>query len=156
MDGNSRTSAADYSKAIQQQMQSEINESEPEYEDESRSPATSWDSAPFGSSRIRESLSSVFMEITAAVRNNAAADQEFWCYIFSPAMHIADVALRFLKDLKMKIQMLNEQAQQPPVTLLVWRFHITRKEAVRNETAFAQLADVIAPGHGKTLAVPTL
>lgn len=26
--------------------------------------------------RIRESLSSVFMEITAAVRNNAAADQE--------------------------------------------------------------------------------
>ena len=37
--------------------------------------------------RIRESLSSVFMEITAAVRNNAAADQ----------------------DLKMKIQTLNEQ-----------------------------------------------
>merc|ERR550514_1686522 len=49
--------------AIQQQMQSEINE-------------------------IRESLSSVFMEITAAVRNNAAADQ----------------------DLRLKIQSLNEQA----------------------------------------------
>lgn len=29
-----------------------------------------------GSPRIRESLSSVFMEITAAVRNNAAADQD--------------------------------------------------------------------------------
>merc|ERR1712216_1114972 len=37
---------------------------------------------------IRESLSNVFMEITAAVRNNAAADQ----------------------DIKLKIQSLNEQA----------------------------------------------
>ena len=42
-----------------------------------------------GTLRIRESLSSVFMEITAAVRNNAAADQ----------------------DLKMKIQTLNEQVR---------------------------------------------
>merc|ERR1719343_1992843 len=60
------TDLADFKRhgaAIQQQMQSEINE-------------------------IRESLSSVFMEITAAVRNNAAADQ----------------------DIKLKIQSLNEQA----------------------------------------------
>merc|ERR1719336_44839 len=49
--------------AIQQQMQSEINE-------------------------IREMLSNVFLEITSAVRNNAAADQ----------------------DVKQKIQDLNEQA----------------------------------------------
>lgn len=60
---------------------------------------------------IRESLSSVFMEITAAVRNNAAADQ----------------------DLKMKIQMLNEQA-------------------VRNETAFAQLADAADQSQSKLRA----
>merc|ERR1719168_325154 len=69
--------------AIQQQMQSEINE-------------------------IRESLSNVFMEITSAVRNNAAADQ----------------------DIKLKIQSLNEQA-------------------VRNETAFAQLADAADQSQSK-------
>merc|ERR550514_452392 len=69
--------------AIQQQMQSEINE-------------------------IRESLSSVFSEITSAVRNNAAADQ----------------------DIKLKIQSLNEQA-------------------VRNETAFAQLADAADQSQSK-------
>merc|ERR1719336_2504563 len=69
--------------AIQQQMQSEINE-------------------------IRESLSSVFMEITAAVRNNAAADQ----------------------DIKLKIQSLNEQA-------------------LRNEAAFAQLADAADQSQSK-------
>merc|ERR1711964_916104 len=57
---------------------------------------------------IRESLSSVFMEITAAVRNNAAADQ----------------------DIKLKIQALNEQA-------------------VRNETAFAQLADAADQSQSK-------
>lgn len=68
---------------IQSQMQSEINE-------------------------IRETLSSVFMEITAAVRNNAAADQ----------------------DIKLRIQSLNEQA-------------------VRNETAFAQLADAADKSQGK-------
>merc|ERR1719401_2100386 len=68
---------------IQQQMQSEINE-------------------------IRESLSSVFMEITSAVRNNAAADQ----------------------DIKLKLQLLSEQA-------------------VRNETAFAQLADAADQSQSK-------
>merc|ERR1719261_1478401 len=52
-----------HSAAIQQHMQSEINE-------------------------IRESLSTVFMEITSAVRNNAEADQ----------------------DTRLKIQSLNEQA----------------------------------------------
>merc|ERR1740138_272352 len=72
-----------HSAAIQQQMQAEINE-------------------------IRESLSSVFMEITAAVRNNASADQ----------------------DIKLKIQSLNEQA-------------------VRNETAFAQLADAADQSQSK-------
>merc|ERR1740121_3198386 len=75
--------------AIQQQMQSEINE-------------------------IRESLSSVFMEITAAVRNNAAADQ----------------------DIKLKIQSLNEQA-------------------VRNETAFAQLADAADQSQSKLRSAVT-
>merc|ERR1719261_1915463 len=72
-----------HSAAIQQQMQAEISE-------------------------IRESLSNVFMEITAAVRNNAAADQ----------------------DIKLKIQSLNEQA-------------------VRNETAFAQLADAADQSQSK-------
>merc|ERR1719384_1079906 len=72
-----------HGETIQQQMQSEINE-------------------------IRESLSNVFMEITAAVRNNAAADQ----------------------DIKLKIQSLNEQA-------------------VRNETAFAQLADAADQSQSK-------
>merc|ERR1719223_394124 len=72
-----------HSAAIQQQMQSEINE-------------------------IRESLSTVFMEITSAVRNNAEADQ----------------------DTRLKIQSLNEQA-------------------VRNETAFAQLADAADQSQSK-------
>merc|ERR1719313_1627 len=72
-----------HSAAIQQQMHAEISE-------------------------IRESLSNVFMEITAAVSNNAAADQ----------------------DIKLKIQSLNEQA-------------------VRNETAFAQLADAADQSQSK-------
>merc|ERR1719384_2701283 len=75
--------------AIQQQMQSEINE-------------------------IRESLSNVFMEITSAVRNNAAAD----------------------RDIKLKIQTLNEQA-------------------VRNETAFAQLADAADQSQSKLRSAVT-
>merc|ERR1740121_2732888 len=75
--------------AIQQQMQSEINE-------------------------IRESLSNVFMEITGAVRNKAAADQ----------------------DIKLKIQSLNEQA-------------------VRNETAFAQLADAADQSQSKLRSAVT-
>lgn len=72
-----------HSASIQQQMQSEIND-------------------------IREALSNVFMEITAVVRNNSAADQ----------------------DIKLKIQSLNEQA-------------------VRNETAFAQLADAADQSQSK-------
>merc|ERR1719316_155434 len=72
-----------HSASIQQQMQSETSE-------------------------IRESLSNVFMEITSAVRNNSAADQ----------------------DIKLKIQSLNEQA-------------------VRNETAFAQLADAADQSQSK-------
>merc|ERR1712061_110531 len=80
------TDLADFKRhgaAIQQQMQSEINE-------------------------IRESLSSVFMEITSAVRNNAAVDQ----------------------DIKLKIQSLNEHA-------------------LRNDTVFAQLADVADQSQSK-------
>jgi len=57
---------------------------------------------------IRENLGGVFGEITSAVRNNAAADQ----------------------DVKLKIQSLNEQA-------------------VRNETAFAQLADAADQSQSK-------
>merc|ERR1740130_1225050 len=72
-----------HSAAIQQHMQSETNE-------------------------IRESLSTVFQEITTAVRNNAAADQ----------------------DTRLKIMSLNEQA-------------------VRNETAFAQLADAADQSQSK-------
>lgn len=72
--------------AIQQQMQNEIVE-------------------------IRESLGSVFMEITSAVRNNAAADQE----------------------IKLKLQSLSEQT-------------------VRNETAFAQLADAADQSQSKLRA----
>merc|ERR1711920_510245 len=53
-------------------------------------------------------LGSVFTEITSAVRNNAAADQ----------------------DIKLKIQSLSEQA-------------------VRNETAFAQLADAADQSQSK-------
>merc|ERR1712187_762988 len=84
--GPNHTELVDFKRhgaAIQQRMQSEINE-------------------------IRESLSNVFMEITSAVRNNAAADQ----------------------DIKLKIQSLNEQA-------------------VRNETAFAQLADAADQSQSK-------
>ena len=46
------------------------------------------------------------MEITAAVRNNAAADQDLFT---SPQVLVACVSRA--QDLKMKIQMLNEQAQ---------------------------------------------
>merc|ERR1719188_459845 len=63
---------------------------------------------------IREQLSGVFVEITSAVRNNAAADQ----------------------DIKLKIQSLNEQA-------------------VRNETAFAQLADAADQSQSKLRSAVT-
>mmetsp|Transcript_97107 Transcript_97107/g.275094 ORF Transcript_97107/g.275094 Transcript_97107/m.275094 type:complete len:333 (-) Transcript_97107:142-1140(-) len=83
---SNRSDLADFRRhgaAIQQQMQNEIHE-------------------------VRESLGGVFLEITNAVRSNAAADQ----------------------DIKLKIQSLSEQT-------------------VRNETAFAQLADVADQSQSK-------